>query len=239
MKLLELTLPTPAENLALDEALLSAAELGEPPGEVLRLWEPAETFVVIGRSSQVAQEVRLEACRTAGVSVFRRSSGGAAIVTGPGCLMYAVVLSLERLPHLRAIDQAHGYVLERIGGALRRHQLEVELAGTSDLALNGRKFSGNSLRLKRGFLLYHGTLLYDFDLPAVEQLLRMPPRQPDYRHGRGHDDFLANLPIDSTVLCRSVIDAWSAREETSIWPRTFTEKLTAEKYLNPDWNFSR
>ena len=37
MRLLDLTLPDPAENLALDEALLLAAEGGGP--EVLRLWE--------------------------------------------------------------------------------------------------------------------------------------------------------------------------------------------------------
>jgi lipoate-protein ligase A len=49
MKLLDLTLPTPAENLALDEALLDAAEAGELPDEVLRLWEFPQAVVVIGR----------------------------------------------------------------------------------------------------------------------------------------------------------------------------------------------
>src|SRR6516225_265147 len=38
MRLLELNLPHPAENLALDESLLLAAEEGDG-GEVLRLWE--------------------------------------------------------------------------------------------------------------------------------------------------------------------------------------------------------
>ena len=38
MKLLDYTLPSAAENLALDEALLIAAEEGTG-GEVLRLWE--------------------------------------------------------------------------------------------------------------------------------------------------------------------------------------------------------
>ena len=56
MYLLDLTLPTPAENVALDEALLEAAEAGDCPS-VLRLWEPRETFVVVGRSSRVAEEV--------------------------------------------------------------------------------------------------------------------------------------------------------------------------------------
>ena len=48
MKLLDLTLDSPAENLALDEALLEQAE-ADGPQEVLRLWEPESPLVVMGR----------------------------------------------------------------------------------------------------------------------------------------------------------------------------------------------
>ena len=84
MTLLDLTLPTAAENLALDEALLDEAEASSAGCETLRLWEPKEPAVVIGRSSQAAIEVRLDACRELAVPVLRRASGGAAVVTGPG-----------------------------------------------------------------------------------------------------------------------------------------------------------
>ena len=47
-------------------------------------------MVVVGRSSRLDEEVHLDACRAAGVPVLRRPSGGAAIVSGPGCLMYAL-----------------------------------------------------------------------------------------------------------------------------------------------------
>src|SRR6187200_1117199 len=103
MKLLELTLPTPEENLALDEALLEEAEAGKAADEVLRLWEMPEKVVVVGRSSQVGEEVNLEAVAEAQVPVLRRCSGGAAIVAGPGCLMYSVVLRYEGREHLRLL----------------------------------------------------------------------------------------------------------------------------------------
>ncbi len=51
MELLELTLATPEENLALDEALLDEAEAAGRPSEVLRLWESILPAVVVGRSS--------------------------------------------------------------------------------------------------------------------------------------------------------------------------------------------
>src|SRR5436190_1549788 len=97
MNLLDLTLPTPAENLACDEALLDAFEAAGGDG-VLRFWEPAEPFVVVGYSNQVAQEVDVAACDAAGIPVLRRCSGGGTVVQGPGCLNYALVLNIEQTP---------------------------------------------------------------------------------------------------------------------------------------------
>src|ERR1700730_4995193 len=135
MKLLELTLDTPAENLALDEALLLAAEEAGEPQETLRIWEPRQHFVVLGSSSRIAEEVQLENCRSRGIEVLRRTSGGAAIVAGPGCLMYSLVLSLEERPELRAIDRAHCFVLNQLAQAIGALVPGVVVRGTSDLVI--------------------------------------------------------------------------------------------------------
>ena len=190
MWLLDFTLPTPAENLALDEALLDEAEATS--GEVLRMWESPQLAVILGRSSCIAQEADLEACRTDGVPI-RCSSGGCAVLIGPGCLMYSVVLSYALRPELQHIDEAHRFVLQRVRQALAAQVPTVDLAGTSDLAYLGCKFSGNSLRCKRTHLLYHGTILYDFALSQIGRYLKTPPREPEYRSGRNHGEFVRNL----------------------------------------------
>lgn len=236
MELLDLTLPTPEENLALDEALLDEADAGGTPRETLRLWEPRQSFVVVGRSSPVEQEVQLDRCRERGIPVFRRVSGGAAIVAGPGCLLYAVILSYELHPELRMLDQAHRYVLRRVQAAVERLRPGVELQGTSDLAWEGRKFSGNSLRCKRDHLLYHGTLLVDYPLELVEDLLGLAPRQPAYRAGRSHRDFIANLHVSPQELRQSLAAAWQATSLRSDWPRQATAELAAGRYRDPQWN---
>jgi len=235
MKLLDLTLATPAENLALDEALLDAADAGSRD-EVLRIWEPAEHFVVTGRSSQVELEVNVGACRQRGVPILRRASGGAAIVAGPGCLLYSVILGYSRRPDLRMLDRAHAFVLSRVAGGLKSLGLAAELRGTSDLAIEGHKVSGNSLRCKRDHLLYHGTLLYDFDLTLVGELLRMPPRQPEYRAGRPHGRFVANLPVGADGLRRALVAAFEADKPLDDWPREQTTRLVASRYGRDDWN---
>ena len=193
-------------------------------------------IVVVGSSTNVADEVNVEACRRLRVPVLRRPSGGAPIVAGPGCLMYAVVLRYQLRPELRMIDRAHHFVLDAIAASLRKAIPNVERAGVSDLVLGERKFSGNSLRCKRNHFLYHGTLLYNFPLEQIGELLNMPSRQPAYRKQRTHGNFLMNLPLKSHALRQSLCSAFSATEPLSDWPRRFTERLVAEKYSRADWN---
>jgi lipoate-protein ligase A len=245
MRRLDLTLPTPAENLALDEALLDWAEEEGSEGEFLRLWESPAPLVVVGRSSRVELEVDTAACHERGIPVLRRSSGGAAIVAGPGCLMVAVVLSYQFRPELRDIGRAHKLVLGRLADALRPLLVpaaDVAQAGTSDLVLieqshaAPRKFSGNSLRAKRTHLLYHGMLLYDFDLPLINTCLKMPPRQPDYRAARPHRDFVTNLPLSRSTIVEAIGNAWPTSEDHQDWPQERVRRLVAERFSRDDWN---
>ncbi|MCA9231173.1 MAG: lipoate--protein ligase family protein [Planctomycetales bacterium] len=243
MKHLQLTLGTPAENLALDEALLDAAEAREISHCVLRLWEPADYCVILGRSSNTAAEVDLHACRQANVPVLRRSSGGGAIVAGPGCLMYAVILDYANYPQLRAVDLAHKHVLGRLAESLTPRVPSVAFAGTSDLVMQTvdleaaqiesgllQKFSGNALRIKRTHFLYHGTLLYDFELPLISKLLVKPSRQPAYRQDRSHAQFVTNLPLDREEIELALIEGWGAHPALSTWPRSRVETLIQNRY---------
>lgn len=245
LRLIDRTLGSPAEDLALDEALLEAAE-ARGGGETLRLWEAAHPVVVVGRASRINEEVFAEECARRGVPILRRVSGGGAIVAGPGCLMYSVVLSIDNHPQLAAVDAAHRFVLGRIAAAIDSLGSTATIDGTSDLALSGdanrsprRKFSGNSLRMKRRWLLYHGTLLYDFDLSLVSELLKHPPREPKYRAARDHGAFVTNLTFDRDEIKRAVIAAWRAEPEGDDYPATRVEELCRSRYNNADWNLAR
>ncbi len=235
MKRLDLTLHSPAENLALDEALVETADATKRHDELLRLWEPNETFVVIGRSSPLEKEVNVAWCTKQKIKMFRRASGGASIVTGPGCLMYAVLLDLKKRPHLRMLDQAHAKVMETMKSALSSLGIETQIEGTCDLTIGGRKVSGNSLRVKRNFLIYHGTMICDFDTRTITQCLGTPVRQPDYRANRSHDQFVASIPAKTDQLRVAIANAWEAEQTTTEWPEELTQKLTAEKYRCEQW----
>jgi lipoate-protein ligase A len=236
MQLLDLTFPTPEENLACDEALLDEAEAGQRPEELLRLWEAPRPLVVVGYSSHIAQEVSREECARRGIPILRRPSGGAAVVAGPGCLMFALVFGYQKQPELRSLDRAHALVMGTIGDALREHVPGVEFRGTCDLTLAGRKFSGNAVRCRREHLLYHGTLLYDFPLELIEACLAMPPRQPDYRDGRRHEAFVTNLPLAGDVLRQSLVRAWRADSKAAPPDEEHIAQLVRTKYSQAAWN---
>jgi lipoate-protein ligase A len=236
MRYLDLTLPGAAENLALDEALLEEAESADSVAETLRLWEPARPMVVLGRSSQIEDEVDLDACRQLKIPVLRRVSGGAAVLAGPGCLMYALVLDCRVRPALRAAGHAHRFVLGTMAAALRPLAPGVGCRGISDLAVGEQKFSGNSIRLRRDHLLYHGTLLYDFPLELIGRCLKMPRRQPDYRDRRLHGAFVTNLSLECAAIRGALVATWNAHEPPGGWPQQRTARLVDEKYGRQEWN---
>lgn len=239
MKLLDLTLATAAENLALDEALLETAEEGGLADEVLRLWELGSPTVIVGRSSKVGEEVALGVAESLQIPVLRRASGGAAIVAGPGCLMYSVVLRYAGREHLRLLDEVHRHVLGIVISALSPLVDGIRQRGTSDLAIDNRKFSGNSLRCKRDHLLYHGTILYNYDLALVSRVLKTPPRQPEYRENRSHHEFITNLQLVPASIRAALSQAFAATEPLVTWPHTKTDELLKNRYSQTAWNFSR
>lgn len=238
MHLLDLTLPTLAENLALDEALLLQAEEGRG-GEVLRLWEWRSHAVVLGAGCRLAADVHESACQTDGVPILRRASGGGTVLLGPGCLIFSLVLSLERAPAVREIVASHRYILDVIRNALQDLQTGIEYAGISDLAIAGRKFSGNSQQRKRDFILHHGTILYDFAIEAVARYLKLPERQPEYRGQREHGDFLMNFPAGADDLKRRLRAAWQVDESLSGYPGARVQELAADKYAKDEWTRRR
>jgi lipoate-protein ligase A len=234
MYYLDLTLPSPAANLACDEVLLDACE-EDSGAEVLRFWEPRDCFVVAGFSNAVARETNLEACRRAGVGVFRRCSGGGTVLQGPGCLNYSLALKIAGRPELETIPAANRHIMDRhreaLSAVLGR---AVEVCGWTDLAIGGLKFSGNAQRRKRRALIFHGTFLLRFDLGLMENFLTMPSRQPDYRLGRPHARFLMNLNAPASAIKTALRDSWRAAAELGATPDC--RRLIAEKYSRDEWN---
>lgn len=204
--------PEAVRGIEGDFALLDDAWAGNRT----RVWTCPEVAVVLGVSRDCQAEVDLDQCRARSVSVLRRASGGGTVVIGPGTLQYAIVV-----PHggRRPSDPEHPQTpswtseptldeVKRLGSRLAIEALTaagvrgtISSDSSGDLQVGDRKVAGVALRRVRGATLLHASLLLDADLEGIATLLRHPAREPAWRRGRSHGEFLANLgAVDARVF---------------------------------------
>jgi len=190
---------------------------------------------VIGRGNRPGREVNLEYCRREGIPVLRRDSGGGAVLLDPGCLCYSLILRIERHPSLAAADSANRWMLGRTAAAISRAcEVAARMEGDSDLALGGRKVAGHAQRRLRRSVLLHGSILLRPDPDRMGRVLREPERQPAYRAGRGHGDFVTGLACRAGSLISTMRQEWEADRVTRL-DEERVRALAAARYGDPKW----
>ena len=131
---------------------------------------------------------------------------------------------------------AHRFVLGKIADGVASLTGEtVTLEGDSDLAIAGRKISGNAQRRRGRAVLVHGTILLGLDVSIVEEVLALPGRRPAYRAGRSHSAFLRNLDLDRDALKVKLRQVWTAKEPAPAPPAHQMRALIEQKYGNDPW----
>jgi lipoate-protein ligase A len=181
---------------AADDDLVAAVRAdGRPRARVYRCPELA---VVLGRGSRPAAELHVGTCLADRVPVYRRRGGGCAVVIDPGNLVLIAAVALPGLGRVReSMDRCTDWALELLARCDIRG---IARCGISDLTIGERKVGGASLHRTNGFVTYGTTLLVEPDLALIERYLAHPPREPEYRRGRGHLEFVGSL---------AALGAWS------------------------------
>lgn len=241
IRFLDISAAGPAANLALDEALLDSAEAGAS-GATLRLWESPAPFVVLGSAQAVHEETWEEACRNDGVPILRRCSAGGCVLQGPGCLNFSLILTFAGTPEVRSLHESYQYILGRIVDTFAARQVHLAIEGICDLALDGKKVSGNAQRRRRHAILHHGTLLYRVDSALLDRYIREPSQRPAYRGVRSHSTFVGTLPATAETLrewVRAAFGAAGPAAELLPRERDLCERLVREKYEDAAWNYRR
>lgn len=159
-------------------------------GSFVWLWEPDQMQCVLGAGTPEG-DVDLALCAATDVPVYRRRGGGGAVVLSPGNLVItcAYPASAKRFASQWIMPIAEGVVtaLQRVGVK------GVWVRGLGDVAIGERKILGSSLYANRELALFQGSLLVDSDIEIIPAYLPHPSREPDYRRGRSHLDFVTTL----------------------------------------------
>jgi lipoate-protein ligase A len=133
---------------------------------------------------------------------------------------------------------AQHYVLDQIAGWIQRAGRPVSVRDRGDLAIGDRKCAGSAQRRLKDYFMVHCSILYRFSIERITRYLAIPTRQPDYRQGRTHQDFLANLDMPRSALIEALGSDGTPcldHSEALASPLEHLPALMAEKYANPAW----
>jgi len=162
-----------AENMALDDALVELKGRGKTP-DTLHFLQFSPRAVLTGFHQSIAEEVRASYCRTNGIDINRRITGGGAIFFDENQLGWEVVCDKAffnvKLP-TRGLFEA---LCRPVIHALRELGLKAEFRPRNDIEINGRKISGTGGTESGNAFLFQGTMLVDFDVDTMLRSLKIP-----------------------------------------------------------------
>lgn len=181
----ELGIPLRGEE---PDDILEVRRTGRP---LLRLFRAEGLRVVLGHGSRVDREVHLDRIREDGVLLERRKSGGCAVVVDEGNVIVAVTLPVEGLGRTK---EWFGRCANWLADGLAKLDVrDVGVKGISDIVVGDRKIAGTAVHRAKDVFTFGASLLVTADLQLLERYLPHPPREPEYRAGRSHLDFVTSL----------------------------------------------
>ena len=147
--------------------------------------------IVVGRASNVHKEVKLADALSDRIPIFRRKGGGCSVFLDPGSLIVSAVFPAEGYSEIKAIFNKSNFWL--INGLRKSGITSVCHDGISDITINNKKVGGSCFYRTKGFAYFSASIIVSTDLQMLEKYLYHPPREPDYRNGRNHLEFVATL----------------------------------------------
>ncbi len=139
--------------LAMEEFV--ARQLDE--SDAFFLWQ-VRPSVIFGRNQSLENEVNASYCRSNGIEMYRRKSGGGCVYADEQNLMLSYVTSEEN------VALAFNNFINMVVLVLRRLGIEATTTSHNDVLIEGRKVSGTACYCVQGHCIVHATLLYDTNM---------------------------------------------------------------------------
>ena len=155
------------------------------------VWQPEETVIVLGQSNSIDSALYSDAVAMDGLRVTKRPSGGETVILTPSTIAFTVA---KRFPVMIPFKQYFKMVSSVVVAGLE--ELGVSRLGSkgiSDITIGNRKILGSSMRKVNDKLVYHAVLNLGANPAIFGRYLRHPRREPDYRAGRSHSEFVTSM----------------------------------------------
>lgn len=242
-RLIDSGIVSPEYSAASDEAILNA-RVGELAPNTVHFYIRDSPTVSIGYNESVTDSVSIYEAERRNVKIIRRFSGGRAVYTDQGQLIFALVIDNSFLPS--DLVESYARICSAIVRGLSFLGVKAEYKPVNDVLVNGLKISG-SAQLRRGAItLHHGTMMVDTDLAALAAII--PPsknKKGDPMSSKGVTclSMMGKAP-DMHAVKEALIKGIGEIFGVTLYPRGLTpaeiadiDLLIEEKYDSRDWNW--
>ncbi|MFD1426555.1 lipoate-protein ligase A [Kroppenstedtia sanguinis] len=195
-----------AENMAIDEAILTSVSKGESP-PTLRFygWDPAT--LSIGYFQRVEKEVNREQLHAKGLGLVRRPTGGRAVLHDQE-VTYSVILEEDYPGMPTSVTASYRVLSTGLLEGFRELGLQAEMVpleteaekaqyasmgsaacfdspSNYELVVEGKKVAGSAQTRQRGVIMQHGSILLDLDADLLFDVLNFPSERVKERMKQG------------------------------------------------------
>ena len=166
--------PRPAaENMALDEAVLTARSQNAVPN-TLRFLQFSPPCTLVGYHQAVEQEIRVSYCRERGIEINRRLTGGGGLFWDESQLGWEIYAAQDDHRFPARAEALYERICQAVVRGLNKLGVSAAFRPKNDIEVRGRKISGTGGTSLDGAFLFQGSLLVDFDVDTMLRALRIP-----------------------------------------------------------------
>ena len=233
----------PYFNLAEEEFLLK-----EMTEDIFRLWRNSPS-IIVGRYQNTVAEIDSEYTRLHSIPVVRRLSGGGAVFHDLGNLNFTFIQNAQGKEDTSELFRRF---TRPIIEALRSLGVNAELQGRNDLAIDGKKFSGNAICIHKDRVLMHGTLMFSVSTSDLGKALKPRPEKFIGKAVKSNVKRVANIgehlkdKNKNILWFKDYLGEYICSHIKGVTPYSFTEKqlqkieeLKENRYSTDQWNFGK
>jgi len=250
-RLIDMRIENAPTQMAIDEAIAIARLKHDAPNTIrVYRWHPSA--VSIGYFQSIEKEVNLEACKTYGVDVIRRITGGGAVYHDYGGeITYSLVVPENHPSMPRGILESYGKICGAIVNGLGHLGVDAKFKPVNDIVAGGKKISGNAQTRRHGVVLQHGTILVDSDIKRMFEVLRVSDAKISDKLIQGVEERVTNIrrylerDVSFDEARKALIKGFEESFDMELVPGELTEEEEIlvrelyEKYSSHDWVFQR
>jgi len=171
------------------------------------VWQPENNYLVLGQSNHAETSLNTAEVLADKIVVYKRPSGGETVILSPQMLVISVLFKTGQLKNPKdyffQINEAIIDALKSLGVS------DLRQKGISDIAIGEKKILGSSIYRKPDKVFFHAVLNVSENTETIARYIKHPAKEPDYRLGRTHEDFVTSLSsaghqLDYTELAHRV-----------------------------------